>query len=189
MKIKIKFRRPALSKFEIKILPLRMKYRKNLGIINHGIVKYVMLSSKNVITSINISRMCMVIESESIWGISKKIRKLFVLFVTRSTHTHPLSKIISSRSIKRKMFKRRESNRGLLLVTWWKRKRKEMLRRIFRRSSNSSKYGQMSRLMESSTIWSWGTHNIVLVYSPWSKKVLASVTIKSIWKAISHATS
>jgi len=66
MRIKIKFRRPALSKKVIKILPLRMKYQKNLGLINHGIVRYVMLSSKNDTTSISISRMCMVIERESI---------------------------------------------------------------------------------------------------------------------------
>ena len=66
MKIKIKFRRPAISKLEIKILPLRMKYQKNLGLINHGIVRHVMLSSTNDTTSISISRMCMVIERESI---------------------------------------------------------------------------------------------------------------------------
>ena len=66
MKIKIKFRRPAISKLEIKILPLRMKYQKNLGLINHGIVRHVMLSSTNDTTSISMSRMCTVIESESI---------------------------------------------------------------------------------------------------------------------------
>ena len=64
-----------------------------------------------------------------------------------------------------------------------------MLRQTFRRSSNSSMYGPMSRLMESSTILSWTIHNIVLDFSPWSKKVLASVTIKLIWKDTSHATN
>jgi hypothetical protein len=66
MRIKIKFRRPALTKLEIKMLMLRSKYLKNMGLINHGIVKYVMLSSTSATILISISRMFMVIENENI---------------------------------------------------------------------------------------------------------------------------
>ena len=51
---------------KIKIMPLTTKSPKNLGLINHGIVRHVMLSSTNDTISISISRMCMVIENESI---------------------------------------------------------------------------------------------------------------------------
>ena len=66
MKIKIKFRTPALTKLEIKMLMLRTNYLKNMGLINHGIVTYVMLSSTSATTLISMSRMCMVKDSERI---------------------------------------------------------------------------------------------------------------------------
>ena len=45
---------------------LRTNYLKNMKLINNGIVKYVMLSSTSATILISISRMFMVIDSESI---------------------------------------------------------------------------------------------------------------------------
>jgi hypothetical protein len=48
----MKLRSPALTKLEINMLIMRKKYLKNMGLINHGNVKYVMLSSTSATTSV-----------------------------------------------------------------------------------------------------------------------------------------